>query len=161
MTKTRWTLLVVAMLVLSLATGGYAVSGFKKQMGRHGKEMIKEHILSKVDYTVQELKLTPGQQEQYSAIRGRMSTEMDSISKRHNSARDAIHTEMAKVDPDIKGMADKMKGEIEAMSGAVTTQIDYLMEVYDILDANQKKQLTALLKDRMARHHDDHDDYGH
>lgn len=159
MTKTRWTLLIVAMLVVSLATGGYAVSGFKKQLGHHGKEMVKEHVLSKLDYTVQELRLTPEQQSKYSTIRDKMSTTLDSIGAHHDATRDALHAEFTKSDPDIKGMAERMKKEIALVSGSVTAQIDYMMEVYDILDPGQQKTLASKLKDHMAYHHDDHDDH--
>ncbi len=150
--KKKTTIFVIAaVLVATLAGAGYAVNGYKCGFDRHGKGFIKERILSRIDYTVQELQLSPAQHTKYSAIRETMSTRMDAMGDRHDAVRDAIQTEMAKADPDIKGMADTVKQEITAMSGAVTTQIDSMVAVYDILDADQKKVFAAKLKDHMDR----------
>lgn len=141
--------ITTGVLIVVLATAGFAISGFKRHFGHHGKEFVKEHVLSNIDYTVQELRLTPDQQAEYSSIRDKMSSAMDTMSARHDATRTSMRTEIAAGDPDIKGMAETIKKEIAFMSDSANTQIDYIMEVYDILDPDQQKQVAARLKDHM------------
>lgn len=143
-------LTTAAVLVAVLAGVGYAVKG---PFGHHGKGFMKERILSKIDYTVQELKLSADQQVKYSAIRDRMSGGMDAMSERHEAAHDTLKAEMDKANPDVKAMAEKMKKEIAFMSGSMTTQIDYMVDIFDILNPEQQKQFTAQLKKHMDRKH--------
>lgn len=154
----RWFFLIAMVTVASLATGSYAISGFKNQFGFSGKGMIKERVLSKMDYTVQELKLTPAQQNEYAAIRDRMSTDMDNMREKHVATRDAMRAQVDSGNPDIKAMAEKMKKEVALMSGFATAQIDHLVEVYDILDASQQKEFAAMLKEKMDKKHRFHRD---
>lgn len=146
----RWVLIIATVMVMVMATAGFAVSGFKHQMGRfHGKGFVKERMLGKVDYMVQELKLTADQQGKYSVIRETMSVNLDKIAKRHDEVRNSIHTEMDKPNPDVRAIAKTVKSEIRTMPDMVTAQIDSLLEVYEILDANQQKQLVSMMKERM------------
>ncbi|MGL1863190.1 MAG: Spy/CpxP family protein refolding chaperone [Pseudodesulfovibrio sp.] len=151
-TNKCWMLIISGVLILVLATAGFAVSGFKGHFGRqHAKGFVKEKVLSHMDYTVQELKLTPAQQVKYNAIRDKMSTDMDKSSTRHETMKTAMHAEMEKANPDLKSLAGTLKKEIKTMPDVVTTQIDYMVEVYDILDAGQKKKLTTMLKEHMDK----------
>lgn len=160
----KWFFLGIAVLTMTLLTGGYAVSGLKKHMDRHGKGMVKEHVLSKVDYAMQELKLTADQQTKYSAIRTKMATSMDALMERHEKVHETLKADWQKPNPDVKAIALDIKKEINSLPNPITAQIDYMIEVYDILDANQQKQLVSMLKDHMDRKHgrhgwgDHHDD---
>lgn len=126
------------------------MSGFKNHLGSyHDKAFIKERMLSKVDYTVQELQLSPDQQAQYTAIRARMSKDMDTIASRHTTVRSSIKTEMSKEQPDIKAVAGTVKSGLRAMPDLVAAQIDSLLEVYEILDKGQQQKLIAMIKEHM------------
>jgi len=150
-TNKRWLLLSSLVLVMVLATTGFAVSGFKGQFSKyHGKEFVKGKILSHMDYTMQELKISPAQQVKYSAIRDKMSMAMDQCVTRHDTFKNAIHSEMGKPYPDLKALAGNVKNEIRTMPDVVTVQIDYMVEVYDILNKQQQAELVKMIKERMA-----------
>lgn len=151
----KWIALIVVVLAVGIGTAGSAISGLQNLAISHCRDSIKEKVLSRLDYTMQELKLKPEQQVQYSSFRERMGTDLDAIVKRHEALHDAIHAEMAKADPDMKSLAGKMRAEVEAFSGMLTAQIDTIVEVYDILDKVQQKQLARQLKEHIADH-DDH-----
>jgi len=144
-------LIISGVLVMVLATAGFAISGFKNHYGRsHEKGFVKEKVLSHMDYTMQELKLSPVQQAKYSAIREKMSMGMEGAIERHSIAKDAMHAELDRPQPNLKALAASLKKEVEAMPMTVTVQIDYMIEVYDILDTNQQQQLVQKLKEHMA-----------
>lgn len=159
----RWMILGSTVLALVLLTAGYAASGIHGRMGKHGKDFVKEHVLSKMDYTMQELGLTPAQQTKYSAIRTKMSASIDTLIQKHEAARESLKADWDRPDPDVKALAGKIKKEIQTMPMGLSTQIDYVVEVYDILDAKQQKQLVSMLKDHFKRkrgrwHDRDHGD---
>ncbi len=148
----RWMVIIPTVMVMILMTAGFAISGFKNQFGPFGGHgMKKERILSKVDYTVQELKLTPAQQGKYSVIREKMVRDMDKLMERRDAVKSNMKSEMSKANPDVKAMAVILKSEIRTMPDMLTAQIDSLMEVYDILDASQQKKLVSMIKERMAK----------
>lgn len=149
-TNKRWFFIMAGVLAMVLATAGFAVSGFKSHFGNHGHGMVKEHMLSKMDYTMQELKLSPEQQNEYAAIRAEMSKEMDAIASRHDVLKETLHTEMAKPEPDIRTIAGTLKTEVRTIPTKVNTQIDAMVAVYDILTPDQQKQLITMVKERMA-----------
>lgn len=151
----RWMALSVFTLVLVLGTAGVAISGFKGGFGGgpfHGKGFKKERVLSRLDYTVQELKLTAQQQIKYGIIRTKMSKGLEAAATRHDEIKDFLHTELGAEQPDIKMIAETMKKNIRTMPDYATMQIDYMMEVYDILTPAQQKELTAMIKERMEKH---------
>lgn len=148
----RWMLLGSLVLVMVLATASFAISGFKSHFGRHHDEgFVKEKVLSHMDYTMQELKLTASQQVKYSAIRDNMSKAMDACMIRHNTAKNNLHTEMDRPQPDIKALAGTLKKEVSSIPETVNLQIDYMLEVYDILDKTQQDKLVQMFKEHMDR----------
>lgn len=149
-TNKKWMLFIGLVLAMVIATAGMAISGIKGHVFEHGgKGHFKEKVLSRMDYTMQELNLTPAQQSQYKTIRARMSSDMDEALERHEKAHDTLHAEMSKTDPDIKGMAETLKQEINTMPRHLTLQIDSMIQMYDILDPGQQKQLVKKLKEHM------------
>lgn len=150
----KWILMTALVLVMVVGTGAYAVKGFHGHMFRgHGKEFVKTRILSRVDYTIQELNLTSDQHAKYAIIRSKMAKGIDAAAERHLSAKETMHAEMSMTKPDINKLAVTIKDSVQAMPESVTMQIDYLLEVYAILNPAQQEQLVAMLKDHM-----DHDD---
>lgn len=142
-------------MVMILGTAGVAVSGFKGKgpFGHFGKGMMRERIISRMDYTMQELQLTPEQQTKYSQIRARMVSTMEAAQTRHEALRETVETEMAKEQPDLKTLAKTLKTEINTMPDTMTMQIDSMVEMYDYLDKTQQKKLAEILKERMERRH--------
>jgi hypothetical protein len=148
----KWFALMALVLVISLATGGFAISGFKNYMDNNCTGFLRERVLSRLDYAMQELKQTSGQQVRYSDVRERVGAGLDGSSSRHKAARDAVVAEMTEADPDLKALAGMMKKEVAVLSESVNTEIDLMVEVYDILDAGQQKQLVQKLKRHMKDH---------
>ena len=114
-----------AILVMVLATAAYALHGFRDHM-RHGRG--KEFI------------------------RAKMAEGLETAAKQHQNVRKTVREEMALPDPDVKKLAVTMKDRIRTMPDVVTMQIDYLLEVYEILTPDQQTQLVQMLKQRMERH---------
>jgi len=146
----KWILASALVLAMALSTAGYAMQGFRGFMdGPGGGELFKEHVLSRVDYTVQELKPSPEQFAKYSAIRAKMESALDAASKRRDVAREAIRAELAKPSPDVRKLAETVKAKSRAIPDSVAQQVDYLLEVYDMLTPEQQTKLVTMLKERM------------
>lgn len=155
----RWILFSAVVMVMVMATAGMAISGAKSQFGGFSpfgdKGMHKERILSKLDYTMQELKLDSKQQAEYSAIRERMVKNMNEAQARRQATRDMVRNEMSKEQPDVKMLADTLKKESRSMPDMRVAQIDSLLEIYGILHKDQQAQFVKMVKKRMERmdHH--------
>jgi Spy/CpxP family protein refolding chaperone len=146
----KWILATALVTIMVAATAAMAMHGFKGYMrSAHGKGFVKERVLSRVDYTMQELKLTPEQHAKYAIIRTKMAKELDAASERHDSVRKALHSELNKPTPDMNKLATTMKSKVRTMPETVTMQIDYLLEVYEILTPAQQTELVQMLKQRM------------
>lgn len=143
----RWMIIISGALIMILATAGFAISGFGGPFGPHGKGGGKDNMIAKVDYTLQELGLKPEQQAKYSKIRARLVQEMDAMRKQHDAIKAQVDSELAKPEPDVKVISKILKDEAQDMPKMFTAQIDSLMEVYKILDADQQKQLVQMLKE--------------
>jgi hypothetical protein len=66
--------------------------------------------------------------------------------------RESLHAEMAKEVPDLTGLTEKAKAEIQDVSGVMQKNLDLFTAFYTSLDDNQKKQLMSEVKKRMADH---------
>lgn len=162
-TNKRWIFFTSLVLVMVMATAGFAVSGFKGGFGGPlgGKEMRKERMLSKLDYAMQELQITPEQRVKYTTIRNRMSATIDQAMARREKMREAVRNEMAQETPDVKMLAESMKKEARTMPEIATAQIDSVLEIYSILDKDQQAQFVSMIKKRMDRFEDRHEKKGH
>lgn len=151
----KWILFSAVVLAMALCTASYAMKSFRSFMhGPGGREFVKERILSHVDYTMQELRLSPEQHARYAIIRTKMERGIEAAADRHDAMRDTIHRELANPEPDVRGLAETMKERIRAMPDTVTVQIDYLLEVYDILTPEQQTELIARFKEHDVREGD-------
>ncbi len=152
MKNKKWIIGGALVLVLALSTVSFAIGGFRGFFGDMRPEgMIKEKVLSHLDYTMQELQLTPQQQSQYASIRTRISKSMTDAFKKHEAAREALKAELDRPQPDVKTLATQLKAEVGTMPDRVNSQIDSMLEVYDILTPAQQKQFVQMLKKRMDR----------
>jgi len=149
----RWIIFSSLVLVMVMATAGMAVSGVKGQFGFFGSKggMHKERVLSKLDYSMQELKLTPEQQAKYTVIRSRMAQSMDDAQAHREKVRENVRAEMNQEQPDVRALAKTMKKEARSMPDMLTAQIDSVLEIYDILHKDQQAKFVQMVKERMER----------
>lgn len=150
MQNKRWLILCAGVLVMVLSTAGFAISGIKGHFDRgHGKELVREKVLSHIDYTVQELGLTAEQQAKYAIIRAKMDASLEATLDKHTKIHESMKAEWDTPNPDVKEIAQRIKNEIETIPNQLNVKIDYLLEVYDILNEGQKKQLVEMLKEHI------------
>ncbi len=152
MKNKRWIFAFAVILVMAVSTLSFAVGGFRGMMrGGPSGEFIKEKVLSRMDYTMQELHLTSQQQAQYASIRSRMAQSLTESFKKHQAARKAMKGELSGPAPDVRALAKQLKAEVGTIPDRINSQIDSMLEIYDILTPDQQKKFAQMLKERMDR----------
>ena len=147
----RWILLTALVLVMVVSTASFAVKGMRGLAEERHGEGRKEKIISRMDYAMQELKLTPTQMAQYSSIRERVSNDMSKSFEQRQTMRKAVKQELNKAEPDVRALAETVKSNMQSMESRKISHIDTIIEIYDILTPAQQKQFIQMVKEKMDR----------
>ncbi|WP_158946385.1 Spy/CpxP family protein refolding chaperone [Pseudodesulfovibrio cashew] len=143
--------LTLIMALFMAGTSALAFGGPMDGPGRKGHgDSMKEHFLSRVDYTMQELQLSPDQQAKYSTIRAHMAKALNEAEARRKATREDIRNELNRPTPDLRKVAAAMKREARIMPDTMTMQIDSLLKVHDILNKKQQARLVEMIKAHMG-----------
>jgi len=127
---------------------GFCRGGFHQ--GFHGRDFSK-HILERMDSKVEKLNLTDLQQEKYQEIRGRIEVDLSEMKDNRREFFTEIKEEMNSETPDVEKFVALMKGKLEQMPVKIGTHLDYFVELYSILDEEQKAQVVERFREKMNR----------
>ncbi len=131
----------MAGLVISLVIGGCS--------DRHWcRSHDPEGIMKMIDSEVNDLKLTPDQQEKYEDIRKRLETDV----RRHMDTMRQLHAEAEKdldsPNPDVNALTARLKSRLAEQGNPHEKILDYFLEFYNILDENQKRMVLEHFRSR-------------
>jgi hypothetical protein len=119
--------------------------------GGHSKDRT-DFILWRMDKKAMELNLTSVQKAKYEVIKENLKNHFtESLSERQR-LKAQVQTEMSKENPNIKNLAESMKGKIKEKPGFVNKNLDLLVDFYDSLDSNQKRLINEEIRERMKTH---------
>jgi len=158
----------IAIVFIILLTGiGFVVAegptrfcgeGFHSKFhgdGKHSwfhKKEFADHVLNKMDRHVEPLNLSASQKERYSAIKAKIKSRLDDRVIDRKMFFEDLKKELNQDTPDVEKMVSAVKGRIEIGSSFIKEHLEYFVEFYNILDDNQKTQITDCFKDRVDDH---------
>jgi Spy/CpxP family protein refolding chaperone len=115
--------------------------------GKHDPERVLEHM----DRKVADLELTPAQQEVYDRIRAESREDLERFVEDHGNFREGIREAMSGEDPDVQAVVDRLKQGMDRLRGLAGAHLDRMMELYQVLDEGQRKQVLDHFRERMER----------
>lgn len=123
---------------------------FHHGMGE-GKNM-PDFVLRRLDKKAAELNLTAAQKGKYDELRTEIKAHMSRAVEDHEAARESFRSELAKENPDVAGLTEKLKMKIQEVPGAMQKHLDLFTAFYESLDSSQKKQILSEIRKKMAEH---------
>lgn len=146
-------MLMVSVLLLIGFYGCYAgkYHGPGARHKYHGKD-ISERFLKKLDKKINKLELTDAQQEKYNEIRVKIEEDLKKMQEERRAFFNEVRTEFDKQDPDMDRLAGMMKKKMTQMPDRMEKNIDYFLELYNILDPEQKQKMLKDIRKKMHRY---------
>ena len=118
--------------------------------GCHGHH-DPERMLEQMDRKVEELELSPSQKTVYDRIRAEAREDLLRLADDHRTFRERLRTEITKTDPDMRVVVDRLKQGMDRIRGLAGAHLDRMMELYEVLDEQQRKQVLDHVRERMER----------
>lgn len=118
--------------------------------GPWGKGEMAEFVLWWIDSKIEDLKLTPLQQEKYGELRKSVKGHLSSAKEEREKLREVFRLEIAKETPDVTALMKTMKKKIQDVSGVIQSDLDLVASFYGSLDNAQKQKVVSAIRERMA-----------
>ena len=142
----------VGVLLLALLVGCgrpyFRGDGFS----RGGKDRT-DFALAMFDREVGKLGLTDAQKEQYEGVRSKVRTTAEAAREERVEIFEKIRNEFEKENPDIEATAAFMKEATQRGSDLMGEWLDSFVEIYNILDEEQKAKFTGMIKEHLNKGH--------
>jgi len=157
--KKRKKYLIVGTVILSLMvltglgfTAAYGPQGCWRKGYHHGfhSDDMADFILWKMYRHVKELNLDEAQMQQYAEIKEQVKTTITAAMERRRQFHDLVHNEVSKENPDLNALAVDVKNRLETLPEVIGENIDLFLELYNILNPEQKAQLIEMFRSRMG-----------
>lgn len=126
-----------------------AVSAILFSSCRHHHRPDAEHALGHLDDYMEDLELNAGQQQKYQEIRSRIKEDMIAGKSHRDALMAEIDGEFQKAEPDVRALATKIKSQMESHESIFKTAPDYFVEIYEILEPNQKAKVNEDVRDHI------------
>jgi len=113
-------------------------------------EDIADVILWKMDRHVKELNLNDAQKKEYERSKEEIRAGIADAIERKKDFHRIVHEEMDKENPDINALAGLMKERAQNIPDMVSKPIDLFVNLYNLLDENQKARVIEMFRWRMG-----------
>jgi len=146
---------VVAFLVLGTgfcilkASGDYGFCG----RGFHPpftKKAFPERILKHMDKKMEELNLSEEQKKKYAQLKVSFKADFEEMRSRRHKFMNEIKVEIEQQNPDMQRLADTVKDRLKHMPERIGTHLDQLVDLYNVLNEEQKAKVLERMRERMA-----------
>lgn len=117
--------------------------------GPHGED-IADFIMWKMDRHVKELNLTDAQKKEYERSKEEIRAGIADAIERKKDFHRIVHEEMDKENPDMNALAGLMKERAQNIPDMVSKPIDLFVNLYNLLDENQKARVIEMFRRRMG-----------
>lgn len=166
-TQKRYVIIGIIVLFITLIVGfGFVVAngpgrfcdrgfdhGFHARGFHHGfdGEHFPEHVLSHMDDGAGLLDLSDAQKEKYGEIRAKIKDRLTEGMEDRKRLMDELRTEINRENPDINLLTDLIKKRIKGISRLMDENLDLFVELYDILDEDQKGRLIERFREKIGK----------
>ena len=140
---------VVSTLILGSAAFIMASGSSFTCRGFSGHGRFGDHVLKRMDKKVEALNLTGDQQSAYEAIKQDIKDSMASCTENRQAFKDDIAALLNDENPDPEKISGLVKDKINGMHQILTENMDRMVELYNILDDDQKQIVIEHMKERL------------
>ncbi|MDM8522037.1 Spy/CpxP family protein refolding chaperone [Desulfococcaceae bacterium HSG8] len=139
-------LVIGGAVVIGAHTDGFSCGAFR---GHHGGK-FHENFLAHIDERVEAFNLSESQTEGYKAIREKISSEMASHAEKRKQFISDISGELDQDSPNGEKIAEMLRQKANEVPEMASVHIGYILEFYNLLDDEQKQQVTEKIRERLA-----------
>jgi len=146
---------VVAFLVLATgfcivkASGDYGFCG----RGFHPpffKKAFPERILNRMDNKMEELNLSEEQRGKYAQLKASFKADFEEMRTGRYEFMNEMRAVIDQKNPDMQRLASLVKDRLNRMPDRIGTNLDHLVDFYNILNEEQKARVLNRMRERMA-----------
>lgn len=110
---------------------------------------LGDHVLKCMDKKIQELNLNEEQQDVYEGIKQDIKESMASCKEKRKVFKDDIREVLNDENPDPEIISDLVKDKISNVHQILSENMDRMVELYNILDDEQKQIVIEHMKERL------------
>ncbi len=114
---------------------------------RHGKRST-DKLMKRIDRHVEDLELDGEQKSKYADLRARFVKTIEERKSTHNNMRAEMKALLQNENTDMKTLADEFKNKLNKMPDSASIYLDYIDEMWDILNETQKATVIDEIRDR-------------
>ncbi len=123
-----------------------------------GSDNLSERVLDHLDEHVEDINLTEPQNTKYQELRSRLEVDLNKTQATHKAFKLKLKEMINQDDADVKQITAEMRFKLNEMPDKLTVYLDYVDEMWDILDEQQQGTVMTEVRDKMDkkrwhRHH--------
>ena len=144
----------IAIVAAVTLVAGAGFLGARAHGPRHADpERIQAMVSRHLDRVLDKLDATEEQREQITAIRARVFAEVLPVMQQHRVDKQAaVATLLGEGEVDAEALRAKLDGHLDAHRKLASTVLDAVLEVREVLTAEQRAQIREHLEERMCGH---------
>ena len=155
--KKKYVIVGGAMAFLVLVTG-FCIVGASGDYGFCGRgshppffrKAFRERLLSRMDDKMEELNLSEEQKEKYAQLKTSFKADFEEMRSGRSQFMNEIKAVIDEKNPDMQRVAGLVKTRLNRIPDRVGTNLDQLVDFYNILNEEQKAKVLARMRERMA-----------
>ena len=126
---------------------------FCRRWGHHrfGDKDFSDHIMKRIDSRVEDLDLSDSQRKKYEEIRDKIKANLTEAMEERKRLFKELQSEINREDPDMNVVTSLVKKRLKDMPGSMEGNLDLFVELYNILDEDQKAQVVEMMRKRMGK----------
>jgi hypothetical protein len=140
---------VVGALILALGLAA-GCGRYRHPRWFHRKDLAK-HMMKRLDSHVAKLDLSEDQKEKFREIRAKIEADLNRARSERNEFFLQIRTEMDRENPDLDRVVSLARVHVDKIPVTVGEGLDHLLELYNILDDDQKIQVIEMMRERIEK----------
>ena len=114
----------------------------------HGRG-FHQHVLKRLDSKMALLELSEDQQAAYGQIRARIETDMKAHQSEKQSFLNELKDQLNQENPDMEAIVSQLKEKLALMPDRISGHLNYIVELYNILDEQQKAKVLEHFKEKI------------
>jgi hypothetical protein len=116
----------------------------------HRKDLAK-HVMKRLDSHVAKLDLSEDQTEKFRKIRAKIEADLNRARNERSEFFLQIRTEMDRENPDLDRVVSLAREHVDKIPVTVGEGLDHLLELYNILNDDQKIQVIEMMRERIEK----------
>jgi len=131
------------------ASGDYGFCG----RGSHPpffRKAFRERMLNRMDNKMEQLNLSELQKKKYAQLKTSFKADFEEMRSGRSKFMNEMRAVIDQKNPDMQRLASLVKDRLNRMPDRIGTNLDHLVDFYNILNEEQKARVLNRMRERMA-----------